>query len=142
LIKPEVARPAFDRNDREVCFKAAFAIEHSREFADGHASPQGHGVKGGEAAFAAIDRAFHACAVDGIYAVEHEEFQVCLSRGLQTIAHRGDISIKAATNVLNIEHERVEVLQLFQLRRAARAVKTVNWQAGLFVHAVADVLVE
>src|SRR5205823_13163251 len=84
----------------------------------------------------------HACAVDGICAVAHEEFQVGLSRGLQTIAQRGEISIKAATNVLNIEHERVEVPQLFQLRRAARAVKTVNWQAGLFVHAVADVLVE
>ena len=99
-------------------------------------------MKGGEAAFAAIDRAFHARTVDGIYAVEHEEFQVCLSRGVQTIAHRGEISIEAATNVLNIKHERVKVLQLFQLRRAARAVKTINRQAGLFVHAVADVLVE
>src|SRR5438876_407659 len=129
-------------NTLAVGVKTALNIEHLRQFAQGHAVSQRNRVKGREAALAAINRAFDTDAVDRVHAVEHDESQALFARGFEAIAHRGDVRIEAATDVLNVKHECVEILQLCRFGRAPGAVKTVNRQAGFFAGAVAHIFIE
>src|SRR5438876_7087878 len=98
-------------------------------------------MKGSEAGGSMVDRAFHSEAIDWIHAIENKEFKVRLPGCFEAIAHRRDIGIELAADVLNVEHQRVEPLQLLRRRSVTLAVKAVNGEAGLFIDAVFDFLV-
>ncbi len=97
-----------------------------------------------EAALGAVEhRPFDAHAADRVRTVEHDELLPCAcAAAVEAFAHRGDVGVEAAADVLDVEDQRVEAVELFGGRRAAFAVEAVDRQAGLLVARVADLLVE
>src|SRR6185436_4214834 len=99
-------------------------------------------MKRNERRLALMDGAFDRDTVDGVDAVEHNEFDPCFGRSLHTEAHGGRVSIKATADVLNVVDQRVETLELFGRGRAARTIKTVHRKTCFFVGAVVNLLIE
>src|SRR2546421_10847041 len=87
---------------------------------------------------ALVDWTFHVQAIDGIYAIEHEKFELRLRGRFQAVAHSGNVSVKAAANVLDVENQCVQILKLRRRRGVPRTVKAVNRQPWFLVHAVTD----
>src|SRR5450759_4780895 len=78
------------------------------------------------AAWAAEHGSVECHAIDGIHAVQHEDFKARLAGGFQGVAQRGNVGVKTAANVLDVEYQRVQILQLFRLRSPRFAIQAVN----------------
>ena len=79
-------------------------------------------MKTDEAGAARQDRPVNRHPIYRVDAVEHKILLPVLARRFQRQAQRRSISIESATDVLNIEHEGVEVFELFRLGLEGRAV--------------------
>ena len=62
----------------------------------------------------------------------------CSAGGLHGLAHRGDVRVEPRADVLDVEHERVDVAELLAGGPPRCAVEAVDRQAGRRVAAVAD----
>ena len=84
-------------------------------------------------------RAVHLQAAEGIGAVEDDDLDVALKAGLHRVAHDNVERVGAHTDVLQINHERVEAGELGLGGLAVGAVQGIDGQAGASVHRVGDV---
>src|SRR5688500_12343169 len=79
-------------------------------------------------------------SADGIDAVQHEELLVLLCRRLHRQAESRDVCVEARADVLNVEHERVEILQLLgQWRTPPTDVKAVDRETCDSVPIIGDI---
>lgn len=142
LIEKEIATPAGEGDHGEIGADFFLFVEHAGELANGHAVAHRNGVPAGESFLAMENGAFDGEAVDGIGAVENEEFFAGFLGGDHAVAHGGDVGVKAAANVLDIEDEGIEILELLGRGSAAFAVEAVNREAGFFIGGVGNFFVE
>jgi hypothetical protein len=100
-------------------------------------------VIGGERKFVRIGkRAFDINAANRVRAVEYEDGEFHARGFFHHEAKRGDVSVEARADVLNVENERIEVFKLFGARAARLAVKRINRQSRLLIAAVGNLVVE
>src|SRR4051794_25138844 len=92
--------------------------------------------------FAAVNRSFHGHAVYRIDSIQNKEFELRLRRRLEAIAHRGNVGVEAAADILDIEHERIEIFQLFRSRNAPNSIEAVDRQASFLINPVRHLFVQ
>ncbi len=138
VVDSAFAIPVRDGNDGEIEVELAFVAEEPGEFSDRHAVLDGDGMEGGETGFIELDRAIDERAADGIDAIEDDEGQAMFGGCLHRQAHGGDVGVKPASDVLDVEDEGVESGQIFGLRFAGWAVEAVDRKAGPVVAAIGN----
>src|SRR5882762_4823539 len=57
------------------------------------------------------------------------------------VSERGDISVEANADILNIKHECIETFQLLGGGTPRLAVKRIDWQAGRFIMRIRNLLI-
>ena len=138
-VEAVLARPAFARDDARIDADAAFALEHAHQLARSHAVAQRSAMPTHERLGSGVEeRAAHRHAIDRVGAVEHDESHAVLGARFHAVPHRRDIGVEAATDVLDVEHDRVDALQHLLRRLACLAVERPDRQARRVVLAVAD----
>ena len=83
-------------------------------------------------------RSRNGYAVDRVGAIEDDEALAVLGRGQHRIPHRRDVGVKARSDVLDVEDERVEPLEHRGGWPAMFAVQADDRDAGRGVEAVVD----
>ncbi len=73
-------------------------------------------------------RPFHALPPERVGPVQHDEFQVVLARRLHAARHRGKVRVRAAADVLQIEHQRIQAAEHVGRRLARHAVERIRRQ--------------
>src|ERR1044071_10119087 len=83
-------------------------------------------MKTNEAGFLRQNRAIKSHSVDRINPVQNVKLNMRLPGRLQTQAHGAGVSVKAAANILDIEHQRIKVFDLFRRRFGRLAIEAVR----------------
>ena len=113
--------------------------KHRRQFAGGHPVSDGDRVIADERFGPLIQhRAGDDRAGDRVRPIEDDERDVVLGSRLHRVAHRRDVRVEAGSDVLNVEHEHVQVLQRLGRRRASFAVEADDLQSGRCIGGIAD----
>src|SRR5688500_17141663 len=99
--------------------------------------PDTDGVITGEGRFSVAHWAVDGQAVDRIDPIENKEPEIAFCGGFEAIAERGDVCVETAADILDVEDQRIELLELFRKRAARFTVETVNRQPCSCVPAVA-----
>ena len=135
-----IALPAFHRNHGEVGFLGGhpFLIEIDGEFAGSEAIHIRNGIFTHHWKISFFHQiAFHFVATHGIRAVEHHKFFAIFGTGFHTHAHCGIEGVGAATNVLNVVNQHINVFEHCGGGLVGFAVKWVSLYASFCIHCVA-----
>jgi hypothetical protein len=130
-----------NRNHAEIDVDVALFAKHARELADGHSVPDGKRVERGECRLAFKHRSFNRFAADRIHAIEHDELDLRVGCRFHRESHRRDVRVEARADVLHVEHERVEIRELFARGLSPVAVQAVNRKSARRIAIVRDVRV-
>ena len=87
------------------------------------------------------DRPLHVYSVDRIRTVQYDHVDAGLRGLLHRVPQRADVGVEPATDVLDVENERIQPLKLLRFRPHGLAVEAVDRQSGLLVRRVLDPLV-
>ncbi len=108
-IEPVAAHPALQGNDCELRAEVVVRIEKASQLTDGHAVAHGSLFIGDKRFPARIrDRAFNVDPVDGVGAVEHDDWLAGRGGGFKKVAERALVGVEADAHVLNVKDDRVE----------------------------------
>ena len=111
-VKIVAAMPASHFNNLQVDIDSHFRFEKPGQLTDSHSVPNRQAVKADEGLFAVIqDRAANVYAVDRIRTIENDKSDVAVSSSLHRVAHRRNVGIEARTDVLNIKHNSIYILE-------------------------------
>src|SRR5262249_55476094 len=88
------------------------------------------------------NRALDVDAVDRIDPIQDEEPELGASCRFEAMAHGGDVSVKAAANILDIEDQRVQIAELIRCRSLPFPIQTVDRQPRCLIHAIGHLLVQ
>jgi len=102
--------------------------------------PDRHRMEAGEADHAGLHRTIHDGSAHRIHPVENDETQTLFRGRFHGQAHGGDVGIKAATRVLDVEDQGVESRHLFGERLPGFPIEAVDGQAGSRVFPIDDFL--
>ena len=75
-------------------------------------------------------RSFDLGSPDGVRPVAHDDLQAVLPRGLHAVGHRVDVGVDADADVLQVDHQHVEIAEHFSGRLARFAVERVHRHAA------------
>ena len=132
--------PALAGDHGEVEVELQIGCEHRREFADRHAVAERDRMAADERAATLVhQRTGDRDTVDRIWPVEHHEGLFMLGRRLHRLEHGRDIGIEAAADVLNVEHERIDLGEHLRRGSLRLAVEALHGNARLLVLAVRHV---
>ena len=132
--------PALARHHRQVEIELQVGREHLRQFADRHPVAERDRMAANEGAAAVVHpRARDRHAVDRIRPVEHHEGLLVLGSGLHRLEHRGHIRVEPAADVLDVEHDRIDVGEHLRRGSLRLAVEALHRHARLLVLAVRHV---
>ena len=77
------------------------------------------------------DRTFDVDAADRIRTIQNKHRKLHLRRFFHQVTERGNVGVETRADVLNVEHERVEIFELLGLWPARLAVQRIDWKPGL-----------
>ena len=121
-------------HDGQVGPDVVFGVEEPRELAKRHPVPDRHREVSNKAELSLVQHgAFDLEPVDGIRPIQHDDRNLPLGGLLHGIGHRRHVGVEAGTDVLEVDHERVDAVEHRRRRPAALAVEGVDRQAGLGV---------
>src|SRR5690606_5219297 len=107
-----LALPMLTANYLQVEIELQFGLEHLSQLASGHAMPHGQVMEADKRFESRIEhRARYVATIDRIGAIEYDESLALLSRCAHGLPHGGDVGIKSAADVLDVEHEGIEIGQ-------------------------------
>jgi len=139
VVEELCALPATHLNDLQIEVELEFGLQQQRDFADGHPVSNCDGVKADKRLQTIVKHgATNVDAIDRIWPVEDDEANAVVGRGDHGIAHGRYVGIEARTDVLNIEHDGVYILQHCGGRPSNLAVKTDHLNSGTRVEAITD----
>src|SRR5262245_49942838 len=109
---PEFATPAFHRDNLEIAIDLEVVVEHLREFADGHsvASRQWE-LSDERSVFGLKNVSGHLEAVNRIRSIANDYSLVESLRSTHAVRKCVNKCVDATTDVLHVEHERIDVRQ-------------------------------
>ena len=141
FVKPQAALPALHADNLELGADLPLRVEHSGKLSHRHPVAHRDVVVGHEGLQLVIPRrSLNVHPVNRVGPVQHVEFNARFGRGLQGVSHRRDVGIEARADVLDIEHERVEALQLFRRGPlAVAAIEAVDGDSTALVDAIGNV---
>ena len=127
--------PVLHLDDLQVRLNTALGIEELRQFANGHAMPDGKRMVSGKRQLVGIrERAFNHFSVDRIYPVEHDKSDFVLRGFLHRQAQRGDIGVEPRADVLNVKDERVDSFEHSGCWFSCVAVEAVDRRACFLIY--------
>ena len=127
VAPPHRSPPAAHRNHHQVAIELKDFVEVARQLARRHGvtrRQREHPYETRELLLANV--AFEMHAVDRIGPVQHDHLHACLGSRAHAKRHRVDEGVVARADVLQIDHQRVEIAQQLAARRKivlARAVE-------------------
>src|SRR5215510_16506646 len=99
-------------------------------------------VIGGEGKFIAVsDRPLDFDPADWVRTIqyEHRQFQLCSF--FEDVAERGDVSVEAGANVLNVVDQRVKIFKLLRFWSPCFAVERIDRETRRFVFGIGNFFV-
>jgi hypothetical protein len=139
VIEELRALPAMHLYDLQIEVELEFGLQHQCDFANGHAMANGDSVKADEGLQTIVQhRTGDVDAINRIGSIENDEANAVVGRCDHGIAHGRYVGIETRTDVLDIEHDGVNILQHFGRRPANLAVKTDHLNSRARVLAIAD----
>ena len=131
--------PPFELHDLEIQRQSPYVPIHGRQFTHGHAVPHGKCATAHKRLAARIQhRTGHVDSVDRIRPVQHHKLDLRIGGCLHCVAQRGNIRVEPCADVLDVEHQRVDVLEARRRGLPCRTVQTPDRDTRITVLAVAD----
>jgi len=119
------ALPAAHLHNLQIEVELEFGLQHQCDLADGHAVANGDGVKAYERLQTIIKYGTSDIdSIDRVRPVENDKADTVVGRRDHGIAHGRNISVETRPDVLNVEHDRVNVVEHRSGRPSHLAVKT------------------
>ena len=134
LVEPGVPTPVSHLDHRQLGVDALLIVEKARQLAHRQAVSHRHAKRTGEAERRLVEqRAFDLPAVDRVRPVEHHHLDAVLRRLLEHQRHRRHVGVEPRSDVLEVDHHRVDASQHLRRWLARRPIQRVDDQAGLLV---------
>lgn len=92
----------------------------------------------GESLLTIKQGSFDDDSTNRVYPVEDEKLALGQLCRLHAIAHGGDIGVKAATDILNVEYQGINVLEKPGRGFARCTIKAVDFQPGFAINTIVN----
>ena len=131
--------PAFEFDDLQLDVDSQLILEEQGEFANRHSVPDRYAMKADERLLAIVEyRACNGSTVDRIRPVENDKPDAEFARCLHGVTHGRYIGIEARTDVLNIEYDRIDLIEHRRCWPMRVSVETKNGNAGVAFSAITN----
>ena len=139
IIPKHIAFPIQHGNNREITINFKFPVKEFCQLANRHAMAVGNGIHPHERKKAFLHQIpFNGDAPQRIGAVQHNHFFIKLGGGFHHFCHGINECISPDADVLNIDHQHIQVLQHLCRGLAVFSVQAEDRQFGMGIHFITD----